>query len=132
MFNNQKVISTCPAGRRRYAELLANYMLRPENRRFIDEHHWWCNTGDAADIAYLQGLCEAHPGYFKLIEPRMKPNGSLTVYSFFGEKYHEPGVLYLRFDDDIVFLAPHAVERLLEFRVAHPEYFLVFAQELCT
>ncbi|MBP7951359.1 MAG: hypothetical protein KA004_17080 [Verrucomicrobiales bacterium] len=121
------MISTCPAGRRRYVEVLAAYLLRPENRKFIDEHHWWANTADAADLAYLKELCAAHPDYFKLIPARMKPDGYRTVYSFFDAAYHQRGVLYLRFDDDIVFIAPRAVERLLEFRVAHPEYFLVYA-----
>ncbi|MBP7950574.1 MAG: hypothetical protein KA004_13055 [Verrucomicrobiales bacterium] len=51
------MISTCPAGRRRYVAVLAAYLLKPENRKFIDEHHWWSNTADPADLAYLKELC---------------------------------------------------------------------------
>ncbi len=174
MYQGHRVISTCPAGRRRYLEILSEYLLR--QRHLIDEHHWWVNTLDEGDIAYIRGLCQEFPDFFKFVafpyrdssldKPSLRdqiqvsreenglhgpltlenlgiesphvstpdesdadgPNGWRTVHRFFGPAYHETGVLYLRFDDDVCYVADDAVERLLEFRVKHREYLLVFPQ----
>lgn len=130
-------------------EILAEYLL--QQRHVIDEHHWWVNTVDEADIAFIRGLCERHSDFFKFVpfpaeSSRLEvpvqevhdsadsaanpdgPKGWKTVHRFFGPAYRVPGVLYLRFDDDICFIADDAVERLLAFRLQHRQYLLVFAQ----
>ena len=51
-----KVIAVTPAGRRRYLELLAKYILSDSA---VAEWHLWDNCRDPADRAYIQSL--THP-----------------------------------------------------------------------
>jgi hypothetical protein len=119
-----RVISCTPAGRRRYLEALVPHLLA--QRHVIDEHHWWLNTRDEGDIRYVYDLCAAYPAFFKVYHKPPEPqlNIGQNIWRFFAE-HCEPDTIYLRFDDDIVFIAPDAVENLVRFRVAHPEAPLV-------
>lgn len=122
MYKNYRVISVCPAGRRRFLELLNHYILR--NRDIIDEHHLWLNTNIPNDRDYINQVADDHD-FFKVIKPKMRPNWIYSIHPFF--KYcTEPNTIYIRFDDDIVWMADDAVEKLLEFRVDNSGYFLVY------
>lgn len=126
MYRGQRVVSTTAYGRRRYVKLLAHYLLKL--RGLIDEHHFWINTEDRADLEYVQGLAQQYPDFFKvaqIAEPfnRKKP---VPRISKFYTGYCEPDVLYLKFDDDIVWIDDGAVERLLAFRMDNLDYFAIF------
>ena len=120
-----RVISVCPAGRRRYIEVLAPYLL--QNRDVIERHHWWVNTQNPDDVACLEELAAAHPDFFHLCYGDYDDSMSIgaNIWRFF--KHHaEPGTVYVRLDDDIVWVDRDAVRTLVEFRLANPDPFLVF------
>ncbi len=119
-----RVISVTPAGRRRYLAALVPHLLA--QRHVIDEHHWWLNTNDAADALYVEQVTAEHPDFFKICrkEVRADLNIGQNIWRFFGE-YAEPDTVYVRFDDDIVYMAPDAVENLVRFRLAHREPIVV-------
>jgi hypothetical protein len=123
-FAAMRVISVTPAGRRRYLEALVPHLLR--QRHVIDEHHWWLNTEDAADIAYVEQVTAQHPNFFRICRKPVRPDLMLgeNIWRYFRD-YSEPGTLYVRFDDDIVYMADDAVEQLVEYRRAHRQPFLV-------
>lgn len=123
MYQGRKVVCVTPAGRKRYIDVLARYIRR--DWVLIDEWHLWQNTENAADI----GCLEWHGG--DLLQPTVirtvsapGPYNAARICHFFPYAC-EPGTIYLRFDDDIVWVQPGAIERMLAFRLAHPEYFLV-------
>ena len=120
-----KVITVTPAGRRSYIEILVPYLLA--NRAHIDEHHFWVNTKSGGDIAYLQSLAQQHPDFFKLkrrpVHDRWRPCDSIWHYF---QDYVEDETVYIRFDDDICYIAPEAIPRLVACRVAEREPFLIF------
>lgn len=123
MIDQYTVVAAIPAGRRRYLEVLLPYLW--EQRGVLDRCDLWCNTDDASDIAYLRQVAIVNP-FFRVIEPRVPVNGVHSVYHFF--RYCvEPGTVYVRFDDDICWVAPNAVETLVRFRLQHLTHPLVLA-----
>jgi hypothetical protein len=119
-----RVISVTPAGRRRYLEALVPHLLA--QRHVIDEHHWWLNTNDEADARYVEEVTAEHRDFFKICRKPVVPHYNIgqNIWRFFRE-YSEPDTLYVRFDDDIVYMEPDAVENLVRFRAEHREPLLV-------
>jgi hypothetical protein len=109
------------AGRRRYLDLLIPQLLR---ERGWDRLQVWVNTADEADLAYIRTL----PGLddrITLIEARDNPPGGRKSLNPFYRACVDPDTVYIRFDDDIVWVEPGLIERLVEFRLANPAAFLV-------
>jgi len=126
MYQSFKVVSCTPAGRKRYVELLSRYLLA--QRHLIDRHIWWMNTEVAEDVEYLQSLERDYPDFFQCLylPPGQVQSAYYSVHKFFPLCSTDEDTVYIRFDDDIVWMAPDAVERLLAFRIDHPEFFLVY------
>lgn len=125
MFANHKVIAAIPAGRRETLELLVSHLLAA--RDIIDECHLWVNTTKESDLNYLKSLETHWPDFFRRVPSRVPVDGNRSVSCFYGEAYRQPRTIYIKLDDDIVWLASDSIRKLLEFRVANPRYFLVFA-----
>lgn len=132
MIDGHQLVTVCPAGRRRYLELLVPYLLR--ERGVIDRHDFWLNTSDADDITYLAQLEKKHQDFIRLVvvpnagtTPRGKPHLGLS-FQIGGFYPHaaEPGTVYVRLDDDIVYVSPGGIAALARYRIAHPEPFLVY------
>lgn len=132
MFGSYRVVCVTPAGRRRYLRLLAPQILRSST---VDEYQLWANTTDPLDLAYLREL-EAHDTRVRVVESRTLPAGQTASIRQFFRACTDDDAVYVRFDDDIVFVEPDFFDKLLGFRIAHPEYFLVFPNTinnaLCT
>lgn len=119
-----RVVSVTPAGRRRYLAALVPHLLR--QRHVIAEHHWWLNTSDEADVRYIREITARHPDFFKICDLPGDPqlNIGQSIWRFF-RHYVQPGTLYIRFDDDIVYMADDAVVNLVRYRLTHREPLLV-------
>jgi hypothetical protein len=129
MFHGRKVISVTPAGRKRYLEILALYLL--DNRHLIDEHRFWVNTTNVEDIAYMESLCRSYPDFFTLerleeARPDIQGVKRIALIRHFFRNCCDCNAVYIRLDDDICYIHPRAIERLLEFRLANPQFFLVY------
>ena len=123
MFDRFQVVAAVPAGRRRYLEVLLPY-LRAQ-RGLLDRCDLWCNTTDADDLMYLRQAADNDP-FFRLVEARIPINGIHSVYHFFRDCI-DSDTIYIRFDDDICWVAPEAAETLARFRLEHPEPPLILA-----
>lgn len=120
-----RVVVVTPSGRRRYLELLHAHLS--SQRGDFDEWHLWLNTVEPGDVAYCESLAAAHPDWVRCVRPpKYVPSGNLTIHQFF-RACVEPGTVYIRVDDDVVWLSPTFVREMTAFRVANPQYFLVFA-----
>ncbi len=131
MLNGYRVVSITPAGRRKYLEILVPYLL--DNMDVIDEHHFWVNTQVPEDIEYLLNLQNKYPNFFKLQflsteedEKRRHGIQRITLIRHFFKRCIDENTVYIRFDDDICWIHPQAVRRLVEFRINNPQYFLVY------
>ena len=136
MHKGYKVISVTPAGRKRYVEILHKYLINL--RHIIDCHVWWINTNNQNDIAFLENLSKEYPDFYKLKFLSDPPSGKFdnsNIHRFFDD-CKDPETVYVRFDDDIVFVDTEGFEGYIDFRINHPEYFIVYANiinnNLCT
>jgi hypothetical protein len=127
MYNQKRVVAVVPAGRAKYLEILVHYLRA--NSHILDVCHLWCNTEDPDDIEYLHQLADADDGFFQFVAPIIPVDGTMSIYHFF--RYCcEAETIYIRFDDDICWIAPDAIETLVRFRIDNPEYFLVYTNTI--
>jgi hypothetical protein len=116
-----KRIVVTPAGRRRYMEVLARHMRAQRNS--YDEWHIWQNTNNEDDINFFKTL-DAQI----VVPPDSQPHeGSWNIYRFYMNDGADPGALYVRLDDDVVWLQPDFFDSMFQFRLQNPEPFLVSA-----
>ena len=127
MYQNSKVVAVTPAGRRQYMEVLAPYVLR--DKGLFDEWMIWVNTGRESDVAYLESLAAQHPGFVRLVRYK-EPITVPAPQPWFFRHACDPGVLYVKFDDDICWVKEDAVRELVKFRVENPKPLCVFANTI--
>jgi hypothetical protein len=132
VFDRYRVIVVTPAGRERYLRLLAAHVLaQPE----VDEWHLWLNTTDAGDLAFMHELAAMHVKV-RLVEPPLHPpNGAATIGQFFRTTIARDAI-YVRLDDDIAWLEPRFIARLVAERIADREplflYPLIVNNAVCS
>lgn len=119
-----KVIVVTPAGRKRYLEVLLKNLKRERNG--FDEWHLWVNTNVQEDVEYCRSLA-AENEWIKTIElTGINEVSSWNIHRFFKHAMDKDCV-YVRLDDDIVFLERGFFGKLVEYRLANPHPFLVYA-----
>ncbi|MEZ5833012.1 MAG: hypothetical protein R3D05_17705 [Dongiaceae bacterium] len=121
MFEGYRVVAVTPAGRRRYMELLVPQILASP---LVDRYDIWVNTANPGDLAFLEGLAKRDARVRLVPQPDGKVPGPGAIHGFHREAA-DPDTIYIRFDDDVVWLEPGFFETLLRFRLEHPEHFLV-------
>ena len=127
MFEGHRVVVVCPAGRRHVADLMRRHV--EYSRHIVDELHWWINTENPEDREYIHGLCRAAPRFHRKFElPGVNPsfNARHTRIGRFFRYTIDPDTIYIRVDDDIVWMDAHCIEELLKHRLAYPEAYLVY------
>src|SRR4030042_5436834 len=122
---SQKAISVTPAGRKQYLEILVPYLLR--NREHITEHYFWLNTTNQNDSAYIMALAQQHPDFFKIKRREVLSEQRLSegVWQYY-QDYVDDDTIYVKLDDDICFGASDAIPNLIDYRIHHPEPFLIY------
>lgn len=121
MYRGKKIVAVTPAGRRRYLDVLKKYVL---SNHYIDEWKIWCNTTVPEDLSYIN---EVSKHYKKItVEIRGGEVGHChNIHKFF-DNCVENNTVYVRFDDDIVWMDNRSIQNLLDFRIDNPEFFLVY------
>jgi hypothetical protein len=127
VFNGRSVIVVTPAGRKAYLEILFKYILHL--RPLISEYRLWINTVNQDDIEYMKKFQMDNADFVRLeyLPPGINVDGNKTIHHFF-RNCCESNTIYVRFDDDIV--CTQGIEefsKYLQYRIDHPEYFLVYA-----
>ena len=104
-----KLIVVTPAGREKYLRLLSHYILKSGE---VAEWHLWDNCRNPSDRAYLQTLAACDPR----IQVKEVPgaDGGFGIIGAFFRFCDDPDALYLRFDDDIVFIEDGFFPRFIE------------------
>ena len=132
MIDGRRVIAWTPYGRRPTYSILIEYLRRDVERGLIDEAWAYMNTdetGQEGDIAYAHELAAQYP-WFKLVYrpegiPRHPgPKQRNTGYAY--RYMTDPGTVYLRFDDDVVYIHDDAIEHLVRARIEMPAPAAVF------
>ncbi|MEN6543989.1 hypothetical protein [Parvibaculum sp.] len=122
MLNGFRIVCVTPAGRRRYMRLLVPQILSED---VVDEYQIWMNTEDQLDLLFLNELAQI-PKVKLVPQPRGIVDGAFTICEFFAGCVDQ-GTIYIRFDDDIVWIEPGSIRALAETRIRDTESFLVSA-----
>lgn len=132
MIDGHKVIAWTPFGRRRTFSLLIKYLERDHARGLVDEAWLYMNTdpvGQEDDIACAHELNEQ----FDWVKLKHRPEGidlgNLPKQRYTGLAYREMtdrDTVYLRLDDDVIYLHEQAVENLVRARLQMPAPTAVF------
>lgn len=123
MIDNRRVIAWTPFGRTNTYSILIKYLERDVKRGLVDEVWAYMNTspeGQEHDVAYAHELADTYP-WFHLKErpadcPRRHPKQLNTGYAY--RYFTDPDAVYIRLDDDIVYLHDDFVTNLVRARVA--------------
>ena len=117
-----KMIVVTPAGRQRYLEILYKHL----QKQTADFNKWilWLNTESKSDIEYCKALAEQNE-WIECRNLSTKFDGTHTIHTFFRECV-DPDTIYIRLDDDIVWLENGFLNNMYNFRIANPDYFLVY------
>jgi len=127
-FNNikYKCIIFTPAGRKQYLEILVKYLEKQKND--FNEWHLWLNTLNVDDILYIKNLANNY-SWIKVIEhPNSDPSLEWKNIHKFFDYTRDPSTIYIRLDDDIVYLEPTFIKKLYNARLQYDDkYFFVYA-----
>ena len=126
MGKEYKLVVVTPAGRKRYMEVLFPYILR--SRDFIDEYRIWVNTGNQEDLDYFHHLKREYPDFVTLDESAKDAHGygtSDAIHHFFKNTVDQ-NTIYIRLDDDIVWLDNNFFQKMYSCRINNPQPFLIF------
>ncbi|KAL1616260.1 hypothetical protein SLS54_008553 [Diplodia seriata] len=88
---------------------------------FLDEVVFLARTDNEEDLAWLDGLVAREPAYTR---KNLQFDGIdyTTAYDIC-----ENGTMYIKMDDDLVFIEDHAIATIAKKKLEHPEYFAVAA-----
>ena len=123
MYQNYKVVvCTCSSGRLRHLTLMHKYMAKQFG--LVDEWRLWINADKILDKDSPEIIKSLNPKHIT-IDLATKRYKWWTVP--FYQHCCDPNTIYIKADDDIVFIADDAIEKLLAYRLKHPECFTVHA-----
>lgn len=127
MKDQYKIVAVTPAGRQRYMSILQKYIYK--NKHILDRWDLWVNTNNQSDIEYLNSLKQNDPEFINLIQSDFPYNNwghpNLNISPFW-DKATDEDTIYIRFDDDVLFIADNTIEQIIEFRIKNPEYLFVY------
>lgn len=121
MVNDKRVVVFIPYGRERTVSILIKYLERDVLRGVVDEV-WLCLNTDpdqTEDLKYAYKLNKLYD-WVKIKKrpeglPRRTPKQRNTGY--FYRYMIEPNTVYVRFDDDIVYVHDDAIKNLVEAKI---------------
>lgn len=122
MIDGRKVACWTPFGRESTVSLLVKYMERDVKRGIVDEYVLYMNVGDnqESDRAYGYALADEHD-WIRIIErPERHPGPIQRSTGFFYRYATDPDTVYVRLDDDIVYIHQDAIENLVRARIQMP------------
>src|SRR5690348_16455839 len=127
MYRGYKVNPIIPAGRKSLMSILFNYFEIHSD--VIDEVMICENTMIDADIKWFREVEEGNAMYKTYrVPPRHKFIEKPVQYNTgrFYEYTVDPDTIYIRFDDDILYIDDNYFKNIFDACIDHPEYFLVF------
>lgn len=133
MIDGKRVVAWTPYGRVRTYSLLIKYLAREVERGLVDEVWAYMNTdphGQEADVEYAEHLDATLGDWFRrMYRPEGIPRHPGPKQRNTGFAYRhmtDPDTVYIRFDDDIVYVQEDAIENLVRKRLEAPAPVAIF------
>lgn len=121
MYKNYKIVVNTAAGRRRYMQYLIPYVV---SSSIVDRYDIWINTHDGADIEFFRQVAKEFSVINLVLQPDGIVDGINSINAFYKHCIDED-TIYFKLDDDIVWMEPDLIEKMVKFRIDNPHYFLV-------
>lgn len=121
MYKGYKIVCNTAAGRRRYMQYLLPPVIASD---WVDRYDIWVNTNNACDIDFFKQVSKRFPKVNLIWQPDGVVNGIKSINAFYRSCIDED-TIYIKLDDDIVWLEPDYFEKMVVFRIENPDYFLV-------
>lgn len=121
MYNDYRVVVNTAAGRRRYMQYLIPYVV---SSGIVDRYDIWVNTHNGADIEFFEQVAAQFPVVNLVWQPDGVVNGNASINAFYKDCV-ESDTIYFKLDDDIIWMEPGLIEKMVKFRLDNPHYFLV-------
>ncbi|KAF4312982.1 hypothetical protein GTA08_BOTSDO01393 [Botryosphaeria dothidea] len=118
-----RVVGLVFFGRPISVSILDCYLKRnlASNGGFLDEVIWLARTSVEEDLKWLDKLVEEEKAYTRK-DLLFEGIDYATAYDI-----AENGTMYIKMDDDLVFIEDHAIATLVQHKLEHPENFVVAA-----
>ena len=110
------------AGRKHNMEILFPYL---NNSCIVDTILIGVNTRNSEDRNYIYDYCKQNPK-FKAVEVPDNIVRTPQAYRYMFTQMADDRTIYIKMDDDILYLSDNFFEDLISFRLLHPEYLLVY------
>jgi hypothetical protein len=128
MYRGFKIKAFVPYGREKTCDLLFKYFIKHSD--VIDEVMLLENTKVESDLQFMQRTADSIPKLFKIYKiPSQHRFIESPVQHNTGKFYEymtDLDTIYIRFDDDIVFIDDNYFKNILDFRIDNLDYFVVF------
>lgn len=121
MYQQYKIVVNTAAGRRRYMQYLIPFVMASE---IVDRYDIWVNTHNGADIEFFRRVAQSFPKVHLVWQPDGVVCGNASINAFY-RACCEPDTVYFKLDDDIVWMEPGLIEKMVRFRLDNPSCFLV-------
>ncbi|KAL7620030.1 Mitochondrial-processing peptidase subunit alpha [Parahypoxylon ruwenzoriense] len=118
-----KVVGMVFYGRKRYVDILDCYLQQnlASNGGYFDEVWFMAHTKDEDDVAWIEDVVKRTPGY-KIVG---KGDCEGKKYSCMWNYAVEDKTIYVKIDDDIVYIHPDAIPQLVHTRIALPHPYAI-------
>lgn len=121
MRRGYKIVVNTAAGRRRYMQYLIPQVVISD---IVDRYDLWINTTNKDDILFFMKVAELFPKINLVWQPHKTINGILSMGAFY-KKCCENNTIYIKLDDDMIWFEPTFFEKMVDFRIDNPKFFLV-------
>ena len=121
MKDGYKIVANTAAGRRRYMQYLIPQVVTAD---IVDRYDIWVNTTNKEDIAFFKKCAETFPKIRLVWQPDGVVSGISSINAFYRDCCDED-TIYIKLDDDLIWLEPDFFDKMVTFRIEHPEYFVV-------
>ncbi|KAF2090726.1 hypothetical protein K490DRAFT_34927 [Saccharata proteae CBS 121410] len=110
-------------GRPASVSILDCYLKRNlvANGGMLDEVIFLARTSNEEDLAWLDRIVSEEPAYTR-VDLKFEGIDYATAYDIC-----EAGTMYIKMDDDLVFMEDHTIATIVQNKLLHPEYFVVAA-----
>lgn len=121
MYKGYKIVVNTAAGRRRYMQYLIPYIV---SCPIVDRYDIWVNTHNNCDIEFFKRVAKRYPIINLVWQPDGVVNGNKSINAFY-KQCVEDRTIYFKLDDDIVWMEPNLIEKMVDFRISNPDFFIV-------
>ncbi len=121
MYKGYRIIINTAAGRRRYMQYLVPVIMGCE---IVDRYDIWVNTYNGTDIEFFRRLAAEFPKVNLVWQPDGVVDGIKSINAFYKGCVEEDAI-YFKIDDDLIWIEPDGIRKMVDFRIDNPEYFLV-------